>query len=213
MTRVTGRARASGFSLIELIIVVAVMIILAGMAVPAFGTTLARMRIQTNASQMVQDLRLVRDSAIVYQQDLYIYICTSPASDRTVYYVELFQKDPTNVTPASRHYTPADAPVSGKFERKVALYGMRFGVPFRSGPVDILPAAPVGLKGYVVLAYCSGKGSNFRGQPVVVSDTSIPTYVTFSGPIGIAIIDAPNSRTWYVTISPAGQARSSAVSP
>ena len=71
MSRVTGRTRARGFSLIELIVVVAVMIILAGMAVPAFGTTLARMRIQTNASQMVQDLRLVRDNAITYQQDLY----------------------------------------------------------------------------------------------------------------------------------------------
>src|SRR5450756_1990107 len=113
MTSVTGRNRASGFSLIELIIVVAVTIVLAGMAVPAFGATLARSRIQTNASRMVQDLRLVRDSAITYQQDLYIYVCTSPASDRTAYYYELFQKDPTNVAEASKHYTPADTPVSG----------------------------------------------------------------------------------------------------
>jgi len=213
MTRVTGRARASGFSLIELIIVVAVMIVLAGMAVPAFGATLARMRIQTNASQMVQDLRLVRDSAITYQQDLYFYICISPASDRTVYYVELFQKDPTNVTPASRHYTPADAPVSGKFEREVSLYNMSFGVPFQSGPTNILPATTVGSKEYVVLAYCCGKGSNFRGQPVVVSDTSIPTYTTFSGTLRIPVVDAANSRIWYVTVSPAGRASSSPVSP
>lgn len=209
MTRVTGRARASGFSLIELIIVMAVMIVLAGMAVPAFGATLARSRIQTNASQMVQDLRLVRESAITYQQDLYVYVCTSSVSDRTVYYYELFQKDPTNVTEASKHYTPADTPVSGKFVRKVLLYGMSFGQPAQSGSAYSFTAA----NGYLVLAYCSGKGSNFRGQPVVVSDTSIPTYVTFSGPIGIPIIDAPNSRTWYMTISPAGQARSSAVKP
>ena len=210
MSRVTGRTRARGFSLIELIVVVAVMIILAGMAVPAFGTTLARMRIQTNASQMVQDLRLVRDNAITYQQDLYVYIRTSPASGPMVCYYELFQKDPTNVTEASKHYTPADTPVSGKFVRKVLLYGMSFGQPVQSESAYSFTAA----NGYLVLAYCCGKGSNFRGQPVVVNDTvtSPPPYTPFSTPIGIAIVGS-TSRTWYVTISPAGQARSSAVSP
>jgi prepilin-type N-terminal cleavage/methylation domain-containing protein len=215
MIRVTGRTRASGFSLIELMIVVAVMIVLAGIAVPVFGATLARSRIQTNASQMVQDLRLVRDSAISYQQDLYVYVCTSPASGRTVYYYELFQKDPTNVAEASRHYTPADAPVSGKFVQKVALYGMSFGLPVQSGSAYTFTAATVGGKGYLVLAYCCGKGSNFRGQPVVVNDTSMspPPYTAFSSAIGIPIVDAGNSRTWYVTISPVGRASSSPVSP
>ena len=209
----TGRTRTSGFSLIELIIVVAVMIVLAGMAVPAFGTTLARSRIQTNASQMVQDLRLVRDSAISYQQDLYVYVCTSPVSGRTVYYYELFQKDPTNVAEASKHYTPADAPVSGKFVQKVALYGMGFGLPVQSGALYAFTAATVGGKGYLVLAYCCGKGNYFRGEPVVVSDTSVPTYVAFSSAIGIPVVDAANSRTWYVTVSPAGRGSSSPVSP
>jgi len=206
----TGAGR--GFTLIELIIVVAVMIVLAGMAVPAFGATLARSRIQTNASQMVQDLRLVRDSAITYQQDLYVYICTSPASGRTVYYYELFQKDPTNAAEASKHYTPADTPVSGKFVQKVLLYGMNFGLPVQSGAAYSFTAATVSGNGYLVLAYCCGKGSNFRGQPVVVSDTSVPTYTTFSSAIGIPVIDS-SSRTWYVVVSPAGRVNSTAVSP
>jgi type II secretory pathway pseudopilin PulG len=216
MDRETGRTRTSGFSLIELIIVVAVMIVLAGMAVPAFGATLARSRIQTNASQMVQDLRLVRDSAISYQQDLYVYICTGPTtSDQTVYYYELFQKDPTNVAEASRHYTPADAPVSGKFVRKVALYSMGFGLPVQSGSAYTFTAATVGGKGYLVLAHCCGKGNYFRGEPVVVNDTSTnpPPYTPFSSAIGIPVVDAANSRTWYVTVSPAGRASSSPVSP
>lgn len=213
MNSVVGRTRARGFSLIELIIVVAVMIVLAGMAVPAFGATLARSRIQTNAAQMVQDLRLVRDSAISYQQDLYVYVCTSPVSDRTVYYYELFQKDPTNVSEASRHYTPADTPVSGQFVQKVALYSMSFGVPFRSGPTNISPAITVAGRQYVVLAYCCGKDAYFRGQPVVVSNTLAPPYTAFSGSVGIPVVDVGNSRTWYVTVSPAGRASSSPVSP
>jgi type II secretory pathway pseudopilin PulG len=209
MAKMTGRTRASGFSLIELIVVVAVMIVLAGMAVPVFGATLARSRIQTNASQMVQDLRLVRDSAISYQQNLYVYVCTSPASGRIVYYYELFQKDPLNEV----HYTPADTPVSGQFVQKTALYGMGFGLPVQSGSAYSFTAATVDGKGYFVLAFNCGKGSYFRGQPVVVSDTSVPTYVAFSSTIGIPVVDARNSRTWYVTVSPAGRASSTPVSP
>ena len=209
MRMMTGRTNGRGFSLIELMIVVAVMIVLAGIAVPMFGTTLARARIQTNAAQMVQDLRLVRDSAIAYQQDLYVYVCTSPASGRTVYYYELFQKDPLSEV----HYTPADDPVSGQFVRKDALYGMGFGLPVQSGAAYSFTAATIGGKGYLVLAYCCGKGNYFRGEPVVVSDTSVPTYVAFSSSIGIPVWDARSSRNWYVTISPAGRAGSSPVSP
>ncbi len=210
MAHVTGRTRGRGFSLIELMIVVAVMIVLAGMAVPIFGTSLARSRIQTNAAQMVQDLRLVRDSAIAYQQDLYVYVCTdSVAANRTTYYYELFQKDPLNEI----HYTPADAPVSGQFVQKVALYGMGFDLPVQSGAAYSFTAATVDGKEYLVLAYCCGKDNYFRGEPVVVSDTSAPTYVAFSSSIGIPVVDAANSRTWYVTVSPAGRTSSSPVSP
>ena len=209
----TSRAvRVRGFTFIELVIVVGIVIILAGMAVPAFGTTLARSRIQSNASQMVQDLRLVRDNAIIYQQDLYIYVCTSPAANRTTYYYELFQKDPLTTIPT--HYTPTDAPVSGKFVQKTAMYGMGFSVPVTSGGTALsFTAATIGGKQYLVFAYCCGKGNNFRGQPVIVSDMSVPTYTAFSGTIAIPIVDAANSRTWYVTVSPAGRATSSGVSP
>jgi prepilin-type N-terminal cleavage/methylation domain-containing protein len=209
MANVTRRTHIRGFSLIELMIVVAVMIVLAGIAVPTFGASLARARIQTNAAQMVQDLRLVRDSAIAYQQDLYVYICTSPASGRTVYYYELFQKDPLNEI----HYTPADAPVSGQFVQKVALYGMGFGLPVQSGSAYAFSAANIDSKEYMVIAYCCGKGNYFRGQPIVVSNVSGPMYTAFSAAIDIPIIDARNSRTWYVSISPAGRASSTPISP
>ena len=210
MNKETGRTRSRGFTLIEVIIVVGVIIILAAAAVPSFGSTLARMRIQSNASQMVQDLQLVRASAITYQQDLYVYVCTSPAANRTTYYYELFQKDPLN----NVHYTPADTPVSGKFVRKDLLYGMVFGLPVQSGSAYSFTPATVGGKGYLVLAFCCGEGSNFRGQPVVVNTTTTPaTYVPFSSSaVGIPIIDS-SSRTWYVAVSAAGQASSSGVSP
>lgn len=212
MSRVTGRTRACGFSLIELIVVVAVMIILAGMAVPAFGTTLARMRIQTNASQMVQDLRLVRDSAITYQQDLYVYIRTSPASGRTVYYYELFQKDPTNAAEASKHYTPADTSVSDAFEKRTLLYNMVCGLPVQSGGAAYsytsADTVTAGVNTYLVLVFHCGQGSYFRGQPTLLDGT-------FSGTIWIPMQDSANqpTRYWYVGISPTGEPSSSGVRP
>lgn len=200
-----------GFTLVELMVVMAVIIVLAGMAVPAFGATLARSRIQSNASQMVQDLQLVRDSAIIYQQDLYTYVCTDQDSSPTVYYCELFQKDPANLVEASKHYVPTDAPVAGKFVRKDLLYGMSFETPVHG------VTTTVDGKDYLVLAYCCGKDSHFRGQPVLVGSTLAPPYTVFSGSVGIPSIAIPivasSSRTWYVTIGPAGQARSSPVSP
>jgi prepilin-type N-terminal cleavage/methylation domain-containing protein len=209
MNKETGRTRSRGFTLIEVIIVVGVVIILAAAAVPSFGSTLARMRIQSNASQMVQDLQLVRASAVTYQQDLYVYICTSPAASRTTYYYELFQKDPLN----NVHYTPADTPVSGKFVKKVALYNMSVGVPFWSGPTNISPTLTTSDgRQYVVFVFCCGAGSNFRGQPGIVSSTLAPPYTAFSGVVGIPVVDS-SSRTWYVTVSPAGQASSNGVSP
>lgn len=204
MIRVSKGTRGHGFSLIELIVVVAVMIVLAAMAVPSFGTTLARMRIQSNAAQMVQDLGLVRSTAISYQQDLYVYICINPLADASTYYYELFQKDPLNQV----HFTPADAPVSGQFVRKDLLYGMSYGTPVNSGGY----VTTLDGRDYLVLAFCCGKDNNFRGQPVIVSDTSVPTYTAFSGSVGIRINDA-SSRTWYVTISPAGRVTSNPLSP
>jgi prepilin-type N-terminal cleavage/methylation domain-containing protein len=204
-----------GFTLIELMVVVAVMIVLAGAVIPAFGSTLARSRIQSNVSQMVQDLRLVRDSAIVYQQNLWLYVCTGPAaSDRTTYYYELSQKDPLNGV----HYTPADAPVSGKFVSKTLLYGMRFEPPFRlAGAGYTFPAMTVGGKTYLVLVFCCGKDNNFRGQSTRINyttpDDTTAVYTVFSSSLGIPVYDAANARRWYAVISPNGQATSSATSP
>lgn len=207
MSSARGRARARGFSLIELIIVIAVMIVISAMAVPIFGSTLARMRMQSSVAQVVQDLRQVRDTAILYQQDLYVYICTNPAADRTAYSYELFQKDPTNATESLKHYTPADAPVSGKFISKTVPYSMEFGLPVQSGSAYAFTPVTVGGKQYFVLAFRCGKGSNFRGQPTLSSGT------TFSSAIGIPIVDAANSRTWYVSLSPTGRSTAEAVSP
>ncbi|RIE08795.1 pilus assembly FimT family protein [Candidatus Cryosericum odellii] len=210
MRRVAGRTRVRGFSLIELIIVVAVTIILAGMAVPAFGTTLARMRIQTNASQMVQDLRLVRDSAITYQQDLYVYVCVTPtAAQRTTYFAEVSQKYPLTGV----HYSPGtDTSVSDAFEKRTLLYNMVCGLPVQSGGAAYsytsADTVTAGVNTYLVLVFHCGQGSYFRGQPTLLDGT-------FSGTIWIPMQDSANqpTRYWYVGISPTGEPSSSGVRP
>jgi len=191
------------FTLIELVIVIAVIIVLAAMAVPAFGSTLARSRIQGCGTQVMQDLQLVRDSAIINQQDLYVYFCTNPAGSSSYFY-ELFQSDPLN----EDHFDPTDAPSSGRFVARTLPYGIGFGTPVQGGnPYSFTPFS-AGGKQYFVLVYHCGKGSYFRGQP-----TTDLTGTVFSSAIGIRIVDSGSSRTWYVSISPSGKPSSVAVSP
>jgi type IV pilus assembly protein PilE len=186
--------RHAGFTLIELVIVVAVVAIVAGAGAPAFGRTLADARLQAVAAEIVQDLRRVREAAIINQQDLNVYFCTSPEAGRTVYYVELFQKKPL-AFPFPGHYSPLDGSAAGQFERHDLPYGLELGLP---KPFDAYGYLSDG-KEYYVLTFRCGKDGHFRGQPSR-NDT-----VTLSDPC--------TGRSWYVVVNTVGRVRSSATHP
>lgn len=79
----------SGFTLVELVVVVAIVLVLAGGAMPAIQESIERGRVQTAALQLAQDLRLVRENAIVYQSDLYFYVATDTTANTWYAYEQM----------------------------------------------------------------------------------------------------------------------------
>jgi len=81
----TEHCRAAGFTLIELMIVVAIIIVLSGIAIPYGQAYISSQRLQEVAWQLVEDLRTVREAAILYQQDLNDVpeLPTTPLSSRS----------------------------------------------------------------------------------------------------------------------------------
>lgn len=70
-----GRSRVRrGFTLVELMLVVAIVMVLSAVAIPSFRDMAANQRLESAAWQMVYDLRLARADAIQYQQDLNVYV-------------------------------------------------------------------------------------------------------------------------------------------
>jgi len=92
LATLSSSKRKKGFTLIEILIVIAIVIIMAGASVPYLNDFITSQRLQSVAWQLVQDLRTVREDAILYQQDLRVYFCVNPASSRTFYLLKLIKK-------------------------------------------------------------------------------------------------------------------------
>ena len=67
--------RSNGFTLIELVVTMAIAIILVSIAVPSFRTTLQNSRITAQANDFVSDLSLARSEAIKLRSN--VVVCTS----------------------------------------------------------------------------------------------------------------------------------------
>lgn len=189
--------KRSGFSLIELAVVMAIVIIMTGLAVPAFGRMVETSRMQAAAYQLAGDLKLMRENAILYQADLTMYLCTNPADQRTFYCFELFPRldSTTGLPKTTLHYNPpADGvtwPDPSRFLRRdfpyaVTLVSTTFGVVEES----------FGSWKYQEITFHSGSGGNFRGSP---SDSGT-----------ITLVDQTGTRNWYVFVDGVGRVRVSA---
>ena len=172
--RINGKARRdprmpAGFTLIELMIVIAIVVIMSAVAIPSFQSVMSGQRLQAVAWQMVQDLRTAREDAILYQQDLNVYINysnppgapTDPTNkNNRSYKFETFQLDKDPTTQADQHHLPTDS-TGSHFTERVLQYGIVIDsiASTNSSSINFGVA-----KNYLVVCFRSGAGSAFRGE-------------------------------------------------
>jgi len=197
--------RRKGFTLLELVVVMAVVIIMTGIAVPAFGHAMTTSRMQAAAYQLAGDLKLMRENAILYQADLTMYFCTNPAAARTFYCFELLPRlDSTTGLPRDYlHYSPPNAGVAwpdpGRFLRRDFPYAVKLAFP----PSFTQPqggAITIDSRTYYQVTFYCGSGGHFRGQPSSLGGT-------------VALVDQTGKRNWYVIVDSVGRVRVSAQPP
>ncbi len=184
------KSNKKGFTLMETLIVITIVIVLSSIAASSFKHLIVSERLQSVAWQMVQDLRTTKEDAILYQQNLRVYFCVDPVSDRNFYMFETFQKDPLHNT----HYTPGDLPNGGHFVKRSLQYNTFLGPhhPFQ-------PLGWINGKQYYYITFFSGAGSHFRGQP------SMPDHVTITNKQG--------NLKFYVIIDTVGRIRMNGEEP
>jgi len=205
-----GRNKNSpeGFTLIETLIVVVIIIILTGIGVPSFKHIIASDRLQEVAWQIVQDLCTVKEDAILYQQDLNVYFDynnfpvepTNPANKNNRHY--LFETFKYNLADPQLHYIPTDS-LDNHFFEKVLKYDIVID--------SITPTSSqisIGGKKYFVLTFRSGAGSTFRGQIDVTSAMSgrnnTTSTIIGTNKVVIKITDPNSNLSFYVIVDGVG---------
>lgn len=190
--------RRKGFTIIELAVVIAIVMVLSGAAAPAFSHALTASRLQAAAYQLAGDLKLMRENAVLYQADLTMYFCTNPTTDRTFYCFEALPRlDSTTGLPRSMlHYCPpsnGDAwPEPGRFLCRSFPYAVKLALP-----KPFTYAGYIGSREYYEVTFFCGSGGHFRGQPSVLGGT-------------VKLVDQTGTRASYVIMDSVGRVRVSA---
>lgn len=217
----------AGFTLIELIIVIAIVIIMSAVAIPSFRSVMSGQRLQAAAWQMVQDLRTAREDAILYQQDLNVYInfdiaksialnTVQPSNpvnvDNRSYLFETFQygQDQVNQVP-DQHYAPGGI-LAAHFTQRV----LQNGIIITSIQSTALSSISPSSKKYFVMCFRSGSGSAFRGEGDVVTvstqaiglfivGTNSSSKVIDGANLVITLQDPATGRTFNVIVKGTGE--------
>ncbi len=200
-----------GFTLIELIIVVVIVIIMSGVSVPFLRAFIVSQHLQEVSWQLVQDLRTVKEDAILYQQDLNVYFDynNSPvepfnAANRNnrSYLFETFQHD--NLADPPEHYIPTDS-LDKHFTERVLKYGIVID------SISLAASFPITIGGekYFVICFRSGAESSFRGEGDVVTAMTnrknIFSTIINENKLVIKLKDPSTEKAFYVIVEGTGK--------
>ena len=138
---IQGRWYTSGFSLIELVLVLAIISVLAAIAVPKYANSLARYRADAAARRMAADLNYARQHARSTSASVTVWV---RPSNNNVKIIDVPDPD----QPASLHTTTplADAPyhaeiVSSDFGGDVLIIFDGYGYPDSGGSAVVTVGA------------------------------------------------------------------------
>lgn len=205
--------KREGFSLLETVIVIAIIILMVSVSVPYLRDYISSQRLQEVAWQMVQDLRTVKESAILYQQDLNVYINynntpvepTNPQNKNNKSYLfETFQYN--NLASPPQHYIPGDSQDSHFTERI-----LKYNIVINSITSGSSSSIVFNSRNYFVICFRSGAGSTFRGEADVVTamDTGNRTNsnlsIVDSSKLVIELKDTSTNKTFYVIVDGTGK--------
>ena len=209
----------AGFTLIETLIVVAIIIVMAAVAVPSFRNMIVSQRLQSVAFQIVQDLREAREDAILYQQDLNIYFnynnrpvdyLSGTNFNNRQYCFETFPKNALAIPP--EHYIPTDSP-NQHFKKRM----MDYHIVISKITSSTSSSVNFDGKNYFVIAFRSGAGDTFRGEANIVKNMETnasgekrvvldANYESIGAtPVIIELKDVPTGKTFYIRISATGK--------
>jgi hypothetical protein len=189
---------------------------MSGISVPYLRDYISSQRLQEVAWSMVQDLRTVKEDAILYQQDLNVYINFdssktialgtvqpfNPANkDNRSYRFETFQHDSLASPP--EHYIPSDTTDSHFTERV-----LKYGVVINSISSGTSSSITFSSKNYFVICFRSGAGSTFRGEGDVVAAmtgrANTSQTIIDNSKLVIKLEDSSTNKYFYVIVDGAG---------
>lgn len=210
--------KVKGFTLLELIIVIFIMIVLGAISVPYLNSYISSERLQEVAWQMVLDLRMVKEKAILYQQDLNVYFnfdsnktiengAVEPFSstniDNRSYFFETFQWGKDQISEVENaHYIPTDS-VNKHFVSRILKYGIAIDSITTSSSSSIT----LGGKNYFTICFNSGAGDTFRGETDIVEgmvgrENTIQSII--NNQLLIKLRDSSTNKYFYVIVNGAG---------
>lgn len=198
----TKRTLASGFSLVELLVVVSIIVIILAMSAPRLDSMLKRARLRSNASEVAGLCQMARIQAIKDNQFYEVMLPASTASSQLAF-VDL-NYDQTYDQGSST--TTSDPAV--ELAQQVTVYGGTINPPSPPATTSMnldssfTPQAQTG-------GVATNPWFNNRGLPCVPDSATSPTVCTTQiGTVGYIIYFQDTSNDWSaVTILPSGRIR------